>query len=141
MAKTIKKTETKVTITVSDETLAAILCCGIEGGIQYWAHDIRFTKDAEGLIDYSGLVAGDCEWGIKDGSTRPECNVGPDRATRQPRADGLYALNREHLQRGLQALYAEDKREFFNVLDPEKADADTGDALIQCALFGKTIYG
>ena len=69
-------------------------------------------------------MAGECEWTIKEGYEGT-----------------VHTLNREALQRGLQALFIDNQREFFNVLDPMKADADTGDALIQCALFGETICG
>ena len=119
------QTETKVTLTVSDEQLAEALCNGMEGGIHYWAQLNSYTVNAQGLYDYEGVAAGTCSsWELGD-----------------LESDETLTLDREALQRGLQILAKRYPWKLAELLDENKCDAETGDALIQCALLGDIIYG
>ena len=118
-------TETKVTITVSDQQLAAALCNGCEGGTTTeWAELNSYTLNTSGVYDYEGVAAGSCSWDLGDLED-----------------DVTLTLDREALQRGLQVLAEKYPSKFVEILDENKCDADTGDALIQCSLLGDIIYG
>lgn len=112
---------TKVTIKVSDKTLADLLCMAYEGGSNYWA---RLWEDGNLCPDFL----------IKHGTMVSDITNG-----------GKYKLTYKSLQRGLQAMAKRYPKRFAEVLlydtDYFSGDAWTGDCLLQCAIFGEMIYG
>jgi hypothetical protein len=133
-ARTVKLT---VQIEVDEQRLGDLLCCGMEGGINYWAAvagyvkpaALTFRTDPEHVyrhIDYpmnkggAVIIQVEDEYAV-DGKTR-------------------FKLTRAKLLKGLVAMQRECPNQFSNWLR-ENDDAATGDCLIQCALFGKLIFG
>lgn len=101
-------------VEISDQTLVDI----IDGSdIGYWAGDVTWP----------GAAA------ILDGS-KTATIIDRDRDGKK------YTLDAKAIFLGLQTMCGYERHHFDNILSGNW-DCETGDVLIQCALFGETIYG
>jgi hypothetical protein len=124
---------TRVTIEVSDARLAEVLCSAYEGGSTYWAKQkdgkaspFRFSEVSRG-----GRVLGPLE-------LVPDFSVTITDSEADPPAE--HVLTPTKLRAGLQVMAEKYPKHFADVMT-EDGDATTGDVLLQCALFGKLVYG
>jgi hypothetical protein len=136
-------------IEVSRQRIADLLCCGLEGGIGYWATIIEYVeppKDANLFagLEEAGVVSKEvfkhihypmCEAGggiVLADAESPEDN---DQADFKP-----VLLDWSKLVEGLKVMSEKEARHFADFL-AENEDATTGDVFVQCAVLGKTVYG
>jgi len=140
----------KCEIEVDRQRIADVVCSGFEGGIGYWATITGYVpppKDADlyvgreddrerGLfkhIDYpmceegGGVVLGDAE---NDGKGFDLTANGGGRVT----------LTYAGIVKGLGLMATKHPRHFSNLV-ADDGDAETGDVLIQLAVFGDIVYG
>lgn len=125
----------QITVTVSDERLAEVLCSAYEGGSNYWAKQ-EDGKDspyrfAETPIALGGIPVAPLELIPGFVVTITDREADPPKRHR---------LTEAKLRRGLQVMAEKYPKHFADVMT-EEGDADTGDVLLQCALFGKLVYG
>lgn len=134
----------------SDEDVANLLCCGMEGGINYWARIAEY-ETPEHFPERS--VFGDrqlfphIDYPIAGGAVliQEHCDAA-DMSEDGILVDGdgkplvMHTLDREALNRGLKVMAAKYPRHFQDFLN-EDADATTGDVFVQCCLFGEIVYG
>jgi len=133
----------KISVDISIQTIRNLLCSAFEGGSNYWyqidgyqlapgfsIEDFRENGRMQPENDYfhwSQLIP-----------TIPGCAVkvsAPD----APEL-GQKLLNLETLQKGLDIL-TEEYPWYIAIIINETDDAETGDVLLQCALFGDIIFG
>jgi len=119
---------------VTASRLADVLCCALEGGSNYWYLILKFEKPPK--IDDE--IAG--EWAdfrhiaypLSAGGALVICD-------RDDPDEKPFRLTREALFKGAQIMAEKYPRHFADMV-AEEEDADTGDCLLQCALFGEEIY-
>ncbi len=123
--------------TFTAEQIGDLLCSALEGGSNDW----YFIED----------VVSPTTWEFTDGVP---LNRGPYFFHLYPlnpdgallicdRRDALYRtmrLDRARMQQGL-LLLAKKYPQHLNAIIMEQADAETGDAFLQCCFFGEIIYG
>jgi hypothetical protein len=151
------KIETEMDIT--RERIADLLCCGMEGGVDYWARRVRYVKPPE---DADVLNIGG-HWNDGDGTIYrhihyPMCEAGGGVFLAD--ADFAHLLNDAEgedeydsdasfpptlldwvaLQRGLQIMATKFPHHFGNFIS-EDDDAETGDVFVQCAVLGDVVFG
>ena len=127
----------KTEIEIDDSRIADLLCCGMEGGIGYWAVIVDYVQPpvvwtAKGWDDD---VYKHIQWPMSQGGAVILEEIEEEKPKR-------LTLDRAALERGLQ-LMANDpdyKHHFANFLN-ETDDAETGDVFIQFAVLGKVVYG
>ena len=126
-----------MTLDISTSRIADLLCCGMEGGIGYWAKIETVPGDATpieldgnwkdvgkyrhiwcALTEGAHIIVWDAE--------EPEEKLG--------------TLDLEKVKAGLAIMQAKYPRHFNNFLS-EDEDAETGDVFIQCAVLGDIVYG
>jgi hypothetical protein len=126
-----------ITQTLTDEQISSALCSALEGGSNYWYRienyvtPITWTFDSEPKNTESG------HW-LQDYPLNPGGALmvsSPD----DPEY-GVRRLDREAIQKGLAILAAKYAWHLGNIMSGND-DAETGDALLQCSLFGEIIYG
>jgi hypothetical protein len=143
----------KVEVEVSRQSIADCLCAGFEGGIGYWAKIVSYVTPPAGsdlhvglyddheVYPYyhypmceagGGVVLGDAELD-GDPFALTVQNAGAD-------CTGLVTLDYASVLRGL-ALLAEEQPRHFTALTSGDSDAETGDVLIQLAVFGHVVFG
>ena len=138
----------KITVTkdIPEDRIKGLLCCGMEGGIDYWAEFVRYEYGS-----------GFCKEDFKEGGkmTDPNDYWHPDQII--PLAEGCsvvfreandvqddsaeeWKLNLDSIIKGLQIMTDKYPEHAANFLE-ENEDAETGDVFIQCCLFGEIVYG
>jgi hypothetical protein len=133
-------------VNIPEQRLKDLICCGIEGGIGYWAE----------IYDYefgSGFSSKDFLEGGK--MTDPKnywhpsqlipfvkgCSVVLQQTDVEAGEEAdVWRLNRQALVDGLTIMMNKYPRHAANFLD-ENEDAETGDVFIQCCLLGEIVYG
>jgi hypothetical protein len=113
-----------VTLNLSLRLLADALGNAVEGGSRYWAAVREFTLDGEGFLDCDSVADGRARWQIEDMET-----------------GRIHTLDRVALFEGVRILGEKYPWHLGALLDRKRSDSFTGDALLQCALFGGIIYG
>ena len=109
---------------VSDQDVKDLLCCGMEGGIGYWAEiDDYIEPSAEGPYEYRHL---DYPFTV-DGAV----------IIRDTEEGDLHRLDRAALERGISLLSGYHLTNFLE----ENTDAMTGDVFVQLCLLGSIVYG
>lgn len=140
-----KPISVKVTHSINAEQLNDLLACAFEGGSNYWYTELQVHKYPNGKsakdFEYFHLEVPLCVNGIikfkdKEWEFTKSCEANEDVAC----IDGYYYLHLPKIKRGLQAL-ADDYPFHWNNIITENTDADTGDAFLQCCIFGRVIYG
>jgi hypothetical protein len=124
----MSKFQVTTTTEISDERISNLLCSALEGGINYWGHISEYINPNNVECKYKHLelpLIEGCGIMIQDSEDDEEAPV---------------LLNREAMQKGLKILgekYAWHLKAFLE----ENDDADTGDAFVQCSLFGDIVFG
>ena len=113
-----------VTLNIPLELLSGALCSAVEGGSSYWAALVKYTLDEEGILDCESVPDGRARWEFLD-----------------IEEDKTHTLDRAALLEGVRVLGEKYPAHLGSLLDEDRSDADTGDALLQCALFGEILYG
>jgi hypothetical protein len=138
----------KCEVEISRSRLADVLCAGMEGGISYWAEISEFVSPPEGADLFVGMHA----WGPEsDGVFKhihfPMCEAGGGVRLVDCTGDDNFPggakpvlLDYAALLRGLQLMAEQHPRHFASIVE-ESEDADTGDCLIQLAVFGELVFG
>lgn len=130
---------------ISDDRIRSLLCSAFEGGSNYW-YMHEGEKLAPGLTYQDFRTGGKMQFAeywhpwqlipLVDGCSLilsdKEEDDGPNKQT--------WILDRAAIDRGLQTLAAKYPHHFADILD-ENDDANTGDAFLQCCLFGELVYG
>jgi hypothetical protein len=128
-------------VEVKEEDLKGLLCCAIEGGSNYWYHDLA-------PVLAKGLTLKDFSEGGKMQDPKDYwhwCQVVPLtegcavtlKADEDPKT---YRLDRKAIEKGLKVFQEKCPRHFADFM-ADNTDANTGDSFLQCVLFGDVIYG
>lgn len=126
-----------VTQTLTDEQISDVLCSALEGGSNHWY-----------LIDDFVVPT---TWEFDSEPKRPRSGHWPHDYPLNPGGalmisspedpdQGIKRLDAEAIQRGLAVLAEKYPHHLLDLLE-ETGDAYTGDALLQCSLFGDIVYG
>jgi len=125
------------TITVktmfTESQLQNLLCCAMEGGIGYWASIAEYIyPDGRGPSDYTYRHL-ELPLSVNGGAVVlvDACDEGGFDAVR---------LDRQALKRGMQIMAEKYPWHYANFAN-ENADAETGDAWVQCSVFGEIVFG
>lgn len=119
-----------ITTSVSTEKVQDTLCSAIEGGSNYWymivkvdgrelaefLHEIPFKGGALYISEYADGYGG------KYAQEKP------------------FKLDAVAIVKGVQAMAMNHPKQFADMVN-DNGDADTGDVLLQCCVFGELIYG
>jgi len=124
-----------VTITVSDRTIADLLCSAIEGGSNYWIGNMSPRPGKRAVKPWGDDYTPSYIEAPFSGSLVIMVSDEDDE-----RSNNTYTLNRARLKQGLQIM-AEDYPEAFSEVLADNMDATTGDMFLQCCLFNEVVYG
>lgn len=119
-----------ITTEVSDQRVRDLLCCAMEGGISYWARVEGYDGDS-GAVEFPHFEMPFVGGAVLIRGILDENN------------DQLLRLDREAIQRGLILMADPSKVPPYHLANfmMESEDAETGDVLVQLALFGEIVYG
>lgn len=130
----------KLSIEIDNEKIKGLLCCGFEGGINYWAQ----------IDDYEIVKGSTYEDFRKDGKYQTKdywhpCQIIPlvegcAVIIRDIEADKLHKLDLKAIHKGMEVMQSKYPKHFADFISNDY-DANTGDLFIQCCIFGKIIYG
>ena len=109
-----------------------LLCCAFEGGVGYWAQITKY--DAPPSIPDSDKDAARFRhvYNATHGGTVHVLDYTHTRKT--------FVLDGAACKRGWDVMREKYPRHYANAIS-ENSDAETGDVFLQCALFGKLIFG
>jgi hypothetical protein len=125
-----------VSQTLTAEQLSDVLCSALEGGSNYWYRIERVVEPT--LWEFESEPRCENEHWVQDYPLNP---AGALLISDSEESDhGTMRLDAEALQKGLIILATKYPRHLADLLT-ENADAETGDAVLQCCLFGDVIYG
>ena len=117
-------------VRIEEQKIKDLLCCAFEGGSNYWIGKIKYTNpnDIEvnhGYVDLP-FIEGCCVT-VYD--------------TEYDEEEGKYkgVLNKESIQSGMQIL-ADKYPHHWKDINQDNEDANTGDAYLQCCLFGEVVF-
>lgn len=132
-------------VEIPENRIRDLLCCGIEGGIGYWAKLVRYEYGP-----------GYSEKDFKEGGkmTDPndywhpselipfadDCSVVFQEENDDPKEVKEWKLNRLAISVGLTIMMNKYPKHAIDFLQ-ENEDAETGDVFIQCCLLGEVVYG
>lgn len=145
----------KLTIEVDDRRVADLLCSALEGGSNYWYETVKMTKPPKVTFDWrseSAIAAGEKDevyrhihWPMSEGgSLSIKVNDGEAADEHVGKTFTLFTLDRPTIERGLSvfaSLKPGEGGHHFGDWMAENDDATTGDAFLQCCLFGSIVYG
>lgn len=114
-----------VTIELDSETLGDLVCAGLECGTLATFRIESATLNASDVLDYQGLAEGRATW-VLSFEDWEEVE--------------RFELTRAKLVKGLEILQDRYPHHVADIHE-ERSDALTGDALLQCALFGSIVVG
>lgn len=109
----------QTTVTITNEQIVSVLHSAFYSGIAYWAT----------FEEYNSPEA------IMDGESA-EISVSDD----DDQDAVLHTITRDKIVDGLQRMATEYPRHFADIMN-DRTDADTGDVLLQLAIFQDVIYG
>ena len=114
---------------ISKQTLSDVICAGIEGGIQYWADIMNVTAPEKVTFPEATKLLTAC---MNKGGVVHIADVEDE--------SEQWELTYEKLKAGLEVMKTKYPWHYKNITS-DNADAETGDVLIQCALFGEIVFG
>lgn len=117
----------RVTLEVSDEQVVSVLDSAFTGGIAYWCTAAHLSM--------SGDYPSEC-WA--------EHVMSGGAVTLSSKEEGSHVLDAAAVQRGLEWLGKPENKHIHHLADilhGWRADATTGDVLVQAAIFGEVVYG
>jgi len=133
-------------VSIPAQRIAEVLCAGWEGGTGYWCRimDTRAPKVTPApLVLDEGRADGRswpyCDYPLLTGGATI-CRLDDGTADDTDERYTPLVLDRRAVARGLEILATQHPRHFAAILTGDD-DAETADALIQCALLGEVIYG
>ena len=115
----------KAEIEVTDEQLKDLLCCAFEGGSNYWIDYARRHEAKDTRAEF-----------IFEVPFTPNNYV----ELRPLEEEESVNLTYESLKEGLRIMAEQYPHHMSDLLN-DNADATTGDAYLQCCVFGEVIYG
>jgi hypothetical protein len=122
----------QVTTTVTGEMLGNAMCSAVEGGSTYWCSKMRTIPASIGDGDkYSHWYYDAKFWEDET------CSIAVWDSEDE---DKRHVVTREMVTKGVQTM-AEKYPDHFKDLVTMEGDANTGDVLLQCIVFGELIYG
>jgi hypothetical protein len=123
---------------VSEERVADLLCCALEGGTGYWCAITGYTKPPGTVRAITspadGTVYKHIDYPLNEGGAVKLKDIEDDANGRE------FILDRKAIAKGLEVM-AEKYPKHFGDFRAENEDAITADVFLQCCLFGKVIYG
>lgn len=125
------------TVTISDQRIAELLCCGIEGGVGYWARIVEYIKPTGELFKWCGDDSGGfphIQYPMSEGGAVIFCDAEDE--DEKP----CWRLDREALIKGIKIM-AEKYPIHFGDFMREHDDAETGDVFVQCCVLGEIVFG
>lgn len=129
--------EFSVTHKLTREQLSDALTSAFEGGSDYWCHVMGCFAPPESWEF-------DSEPKSENGHYAQDFPLNPGGKVQivdmLSGDDGVLTLDAESIQKGLSILAEKFPWHITNLVT-DNADAETGDALLQCSLFGDIIYG
>jgi len=122
-----------VPMTFTQQQIKDLLCCGMEGGIGYWAVIVAY--EPEGVCDQDDVEFPHLDVPFLDGGCiiMQVTDSGPDETPES------LVLDREALQRGSQVMAEKYPRHMASLVN-DNTDSETGDVFIQCCVLGEIIY-
>lgn len=145
-----KKITVTVPVEIDFEKVYNALCSGLEGGINYWAMIGDYVEpkaiwhgkgeaDTFPHVDYPMSEGG----AITVWEHQKELDPDFEESEDGDETDNWpsYRLDLAAIARGVAILARESPYQFGLLISENGGDADTGDALIQCALLGEIRYG
>lgn len=124
-----------VTITIPEQRLADLLCCGFEGGVGYWCVITGYeTPDEPRSAWGDAEIFPHVDYPLCGGAVLCETEVDEQIEPKK------LVLNREAIERGLHIMAEKYPRHWGDFLAGNE-DACTGDVFIQCCLLGEVVYG
>jgi len=133
----------KIEQEISNELLSSMLCSGFEGGTGYWCQIQGYEglKEAKAEFKSLGLRSEDREFKhIWVPITEKGVMLLGEDEEDEGKYEKQHKLTRKKLKKGLQVIASKYPHHMANIVR-DNTDAETGDVLIQCALFGDIIYG
>lgn len=116
---------------VSEQIIQDTLISAFEGGIGYWACIVGYENEKpkqetpEYLPRYITTALSE------DGAVKLEVDEGD--------GTSIHSLTREKILKAIDIMQVKHPRDFANMIS-ENGDADTGDVMVQLALFGELVY-
>jgi hypothetical protein len=140
----ITKQNVKVELEVPLKRISDLICCGMEGGIGYWACIVGYKEPTKLEVttytldgEKEGKVYRHIDYLLNPGGTV----ILEDSETEDDFGNPVrYNLTHEMCLRGLEIMAAKYPRHFANFMQ-DNEDAETGDVFIQCSVFGQLVYG
>lgn len=127
-----------ISVKVDKSRVGDLLCTAIEGGSNYWYTIEGYVEPkSEDLVQHTtlGQVFKHIDYPLSKGGAM----IISDRLA-DSKSVTRVALDWPMCLRGLEVMQRDYPRHFADWL-AENDDADTGDVFLQCAVFGKVIYG
>lgn len=117
-----------------DQMMSDLLCSAFEGGSNYWYRiDDMVYPEGKTRADFKYTYL---EVPLQGGSIK----IKADDHENKKRADHLWILDREALDRGWQLMMSKQPRHYADAMTGN-GDAITGDVFLQLCLFGEVIFG
>lgn len=133
----------KVEIEVSLQVISDTLCSAFEGGSNYWYHIDEFIQPPlltflsdRALSNLTGAPARvfrHLDFPLNEGGSLTISD-------KEDRTAPARTLNLATIATGLKVMAEKYPRHFADMMN-EDGDAETGDVLLQCCLFGEVVYG
>lgn len=126
--------EVKLAVPIS--RVQDLLCCGMEGGIGYWATIVGY-KEPKSIVHRTDdeQIYKHLDYPVNEGGAV---------IIEDEEGGKTYELDLEKIQNGLRAMAGlkpgEGAGHFTNFIE-QNEDAETGDVFVQCCLFGEIVYG
>jgi hypothetical protein len=137
------------------QRISDILCNAFEGGSNYWIDHVEFwlngdhvtvaqaRKALAGKTNFDASMTSDAMddpaylWLplVEGGELRIKVSDEGDKNSKK-----LLFLDKQRIETGLKVMATMYRKHFNDIVD-ENDDAITGDVLLQCCVFGETIYG
>lgn len=122
----------KATVDIDDDKILSALDSAFYGGSTYWLN-VRECAVVQRGTDIENAWAGHVMSGGQLQLVHPNVAKTGIRRT-------VTILDRAMVERGLQLMSTVSPFQMANLVN-DNADADTGDVLLQCAMFGEVIFG
>jgi len=130
-----------------------LLTSALEGGSNYWYHDLQSGAIPAGTVFDDYWEGGKCQPRNEDGTEDywhwaellPTVEGGSVTLSVDENEDGNlkeHVIDLAVLQRGLDVMREKYVKRWAEAMDPDDGgDADTGDCFLQCCLFGEVVFG
>jgi hypothetical protein len=126
--------EVTTTVTVPHKRIAGLLCCGFEGGSNYWCQIVDYIEpptEPEETWNEDEIFP-HIDYPLNGGAVI--CAADDDEELTDLRLDA------EAIKRGLQLMALNAPRHWADFM-AENEDATTGDVFLQMCLLGEIVYG